>query len=59
VPGHRTLAVRVINRYVARLQSAAEHDPVVASAFMRVAGLRAHPSALMSPHILTRAILHG
>jgi 2-polyprenyl-6-methoxyphenol hydroxylase-like FAD-dependent oxidoreductase len=56
IEGHRPLALRVLNRYVARLQQVAEHDPVVAAAFVRVAGLRARPSSMMTPGMLVRAI---
>jgi 2-polyprenyl-6-methoxyphenol hydroxylase-like FAD-dependent oxidoreductase len=56
VEGHRSLAVRVVNRHVARLQRVAEYDPVVSAAFMRVAGLQARPSALMTPRILARTL---
>jgi 2-polyprenyl-6-methoxyphenol hydroxylase-like FAD-dependent oxidoreductase len=57
VEGNRTLSVRAVNRYVARLQRIAEHDPAVSAAFIRVASLRAHPSAMMAPRILARALL--
>jgi 2-polyprenyl-6-methoxyphenol hydroxylase-like FAD-dependent oxidoreductase len=56
IEGHRPVAMRVLNRYVARLQRVAERDPVVAAAFMRVAGLRARPAVMMSPRILLKAI---
>lgn len=57
VEGHRPVSVRVLNRYVARVYRVAAHDPVVAGALMLVAGLRADPSALMSPRVLTRVVL--
>jgi 2-polyprenyl-6-methoxyphenol hydroxylase-like FAD-dependent oxidoreductase len=59
IEGHRPLSLRLINRYVARLQGIAEHDPVVASAFLRVAGLLAPPTAMMSPRVLVKAITGG
>jgi 2-polyprenyl-6-methoxyphenol hydroxylase-like FAD-dependent oxidoreductase len=59
IVGHRPLALRVINRYVARLQGVAEHDKAVAGAFMQVSGLRLPPPALMSPRILARVIAGG
>lgn len=59
IEGHRPLAVRVVNRYVARLQRAAEHDPAVAAAFMKVAGLLVPPSAMMSPRIIAKVIVGG
>jgi hypothetical protein len=54
VEGHRTLQVRALNRYVARVYRVAAHDPVVAGALMLVAGLRADPSRLMAPRVLAR-----
>jgi 2-polyprenyl-6-methoxyphenol hydroxylase-like FAD-dependent oxidoreductase len=59
IEGHRPLMLRVINRYVARLQRVAEDDTTVADAFMRVSGLRVPPSALMTPRILARVIAGG
>ncbi len=59
IAGHRPLSLRLTNRYVARLQRIAEHDPVVASAFLRVAGLLAPPSVMMSPRIVAKAIVGG
>jgi 2-polyprenyl-6-methoxyphenol hydroxylase-like FAD-dependent oxidoreductase len=59
IEGRRSLAVRITNRYVARLQRAAEHDAAVAATFIRVAGLLAPPSAMMSPRILTKTIVGG
>ena len=56
VKGHRPLTVRLVNRYVARVQRVAERDPAVAAAFMNVAGLVAPPSALLSPRILVKVI---
>jgi 2-polyprenyl-6-methoxyphenol hydroxylase-like FAD-dependent oxidoreductase len=40
VQGSRPLPVRVINAYVNRVLSAAEHDPAVAEQFLRVAALQ-------------------
>lgn len=59
VEGHRPLSLRLVNRYVARLQGIAEHDPVVSGAFMRVAGLLDPPASIMSPRILAKAVLGG
>ena len=59
IEGHRSLALRVINRYVARLQRVAEHDEAVAGAFMQVSGLRQPPTRLMSPRILARVLTGG
>lgn len=59
IEGTRPLRTRLTNRYVARLQRIAEHDPAVANAFIRVIGLLEPPSALTRPGILARAIFGG
>jgi 2-polyprenyl-6-methoxyphenol hydroxylase-like FAD-dependent oxidoreductase len=55
VAGHRPLAVRLSNRYVDRLQTAAETDLVVAEQFTRVLGLLDLPGVLLHPRMLLRA----
>ncbi|MEU0468277.1 2-polyprenyl-6-methoxyphenol hydroxylase-like oxidoreductase [Amycolatopsis sp. NPDC006131] len=50
----RPLPVRLVNRYVAKVLTAAEEDPVVAAQFMRVSAFLDPPSALMRPSILAR-----
>lgn len=54
VPGPRPVPVRVINSYLKQLFVAAEHDPQVALAFLRVAHLLAEPPSLMTPRMLWR-----
>jgi 2-polyprenyl-6-methoxyphenol hydroxylase-like FAD-dependent oxidoreductase len=56
IPGHRPLATRLINRYVARLQRLAQTDPTLSTAFVRVIGLLEPPSALTRPAILARTL---
>ncbi|MFJ9829566.1 FAD-dependent oxidoreductase [Streptomyces sp. NPDC101160] len=56
VAGRRTLKVRMANAYVARLQAAAEHDPELSNAFIRVAGLVDPPQALMRPRLMLRVL---
>ncbi|MFJ9813407.1 FAD-dependent oxidoreductase [Streptomyces sp. NPDC101158] len=56
VAGRRTLKVRMANAYVTRLQAAAEHDPELSAAFIRVAGLIDPPQALMRPRLLLRVL---
>jgi 2-polyprenyl-6-methoxyphenol hydroxylase-like FAD-dependent oxidoreductase len=57
IEGHRTLPTRVINRYIAHLHRAAQHDAKVAAAFARVAALLDPPSAIMAPAILARVLI--
>jgi hypothetical protein len=51
VKGRRPARVRLINAYLRRLRATAEHDPVVAAAFMAVVGMLERP-----PHVLRPAI---
>src|ERR1700691_5864146 len=45
----RPLSVRLTNKYVAGVQSAAETNVYVAAFFMRVAGFASPPASLFSP----------
>ena len=54
VEGIRPLTIRLINRYVDRLQAAAEHDVVAADRFLRVAGFLDPPASLMLPSVMLR-----
>jgi 2-polyprenyl-6-methoxyphenol hydroxylase-like FAD-dependent oxidoreductase len=56
VKGRRTLKARLVNAYIARLHAAAENDPSLASAFVRVAGLVAPPQTLLRPSIAVRVL---
>lgn len=55
VEGHRPLSVRLTNRYVERLQTAAESSAQVAEQFTRVVSLLDPPSRLMRPKMLFHA----
>jgi hypothetical protein len=55
VKGRRTLKVRLVSAYIARLHAAA-HDASLASAFVRVAGLVAPPQSLLRPSIALRVL---
>ena len=57
VAGRRTLATRLLNAYVGRVQAAAEYDATVAERFLRVIGLLDPPSSLLSPAVATRVFL--
>jgi 2-polyprenyl-6-methoxyphenol hydroxylase-like FAD-dependent oxidoreductase len=56
VQGRRTLKVRLVNAYLARLHAAAAHDAGLASAFVRVAGLVAPPESLVHPAVVVRVM---
>jgi hypothetical protein len=56
VQGRRTLKVRLVNAYLARLHAAAAHDVSLASAFLRVAGLVAPPQTLLGPRVAVRVL---
>ena len=49
VPGRRTRKILLLNAYLAWLQTAAEHDAALASAFIRVAGLVDPPASSCAP----------
>jgi 2-polyprenyl-6-methoxyphenol hydroxylase-like FAD-dependent oxidoreductase len=54
VEGPRPLSVRLANRYVDRIQAAAESDLAVAEQLTRVVAFVDPPSRLLQPHIITR-----
>jgi 2-polyprenyl-6-methoxyphenol hydroxylase-like FAD-dependent oxidoreductase len=56
VQGRRTLKVRLVNAYIARLHAAAAHDASLARAFVRVAGLVAPPQSLLRPNVAVRVL---
>jgi 2-polyprenyl-6-methoxyphenol hydroxylase-like FAD-dependent oxidoreductase len=55
VEGRRPMALRLSNRYVERLQIAAQTDIGVAEQFIRVVGLLDPPATLLHPKMLLRA----
>ncbi|MET9487352.1 FAD-dependent monooxygenase [Nocardia sp. NPDC006630] len=59
VIGPRSLRTRLTNVYVAQVQRAAHHDPVVSRTFMRVAHLVEPPAALTHPVTAGRIMLRG
>ena len=56
IDGSPPLATKLTNPYVERVLTAAEHDPVVMEAFMRVAWLVDPAPRLVRPSILARAM---
>jgi hypothetical protein len=56
VQGSRTLKIRLLNAYIARLHAAAAHDVSLASTFVRVAGLVAPPQTLLRPDVAARVL---
>ena len=56
VEGRRTVGMRVLGAYVARLQAGAARDPRLGRAFLRVAGLVDPPQALLRPSVVARAL---
>ncbi|HEX3547034.1 MAG TPA: 2-polyprenyl-6-methoxyphenol hydroxylase-like oxidoreductase [Mycobacterium sp.] len=56
VEGRRSLATRLTNKYVERLQTLTESDIVVAEQFTRIVGLLDPPTRLVQPKIALRAI---
>lgn len=59
VDGDRPLSVRLLNRYVDRVLTAAESDDVVARQFMRVTGLLDSPKSLFCAGIAARVLIGG
>ncbi|MGQ5260854.1 FAD-dependent monooxygenase [Micromonospora sp. ZYX-F-536] len=59
VEGRRTPKVRFVNAYVHRLHAAAQTDPVLGSAFLRVLNLVDPPARLLHPTIVLRVLRGG
>lgn len=56
VEGRRTAKVRMINAYLERLHVAAERDPAVGRAFLRVINLLDRPERLLAPDVALRVL---
>lgn len=56
VPGRRTVGVRILNAFLARVLRAAETDPVVSLAFHETVNLKHPPQRLFAPTILRRVL---
>jgi 2-polyprenyl-6-methoxyphenol hydroxylase-like FAD-dependent oxidoreductase len=56
VQGRRTAKVRAVNGYLERLHVAAERDPAVGRAFLRVVNLVDSPERLMTPSVAVRVL---
>jgi 2-polyprenyl-6-methoxyphenol hydroxylase-like FAD-dependent oxidoreductase len=57
IAGPRNARTRLVNRWIARVQAAAETEPVVSEAFLRVINFLDPPTRLFAPGILRR-VLH-
>jgi 2-polyprenyl-6-methoxyphenol hydroxylase-like FAD-dependent oxidoreductase len=55
--GPRSIAVNIINWYVANVHKQAQSDPKTALAFIRVAQLLDSPATLMAPGMMSRVML--
>lgn len=59
VVGRRTMQMRLLNGYLAKLLAGAAHDPRLGRAFLRVAGLVDPPQALLAPGVAARVLRAG
>ncbi len=59
VVGRRTIQMRLLNGYLAKLLAGAAHDPRLGRAFLRVAGLVDPPQALLAPGVAARVLRRG
>lgn len=59
VPGERSVQVRLLNAYIARLLTGARRDPVLARAFTLTNNLMAGPRSLLRPAIAARVMVGG
>jgi flavin-dependent dehydrogenase len=56
VPGKRSAKVRLVNAYLPRLHAAAAHDEALATALVRVIGLKDRPAGLLRPDRMARVL---
>jgi 2-polyprenyl-6-methoxyphenol hydroxylase-like FAD-dependent oxidoreductase len=56
VPGKRSAKVRLVNAYLPRLHAAAAHDEALATAMIRVIGLKDRPEGLLRPDRVLRVL---
>jgi 2-polyprenyl-6-methoxyphenol hydroxylase-like FAD-dependent oxidoreductase len=56
--GRRTLGVKFINWYVSRLHKLGHRDPEAATAFVRVAQMRAAPESILTPRLALKVLLN-
>ncbi len=56
IPGRRSLEVRAVNHYLARVLATAARDPEVATRLLRVIGFVDPPTALLAPRVAARVL---
>jgi len=56
IPGPRPAKVRLVNSYLPRLHAAAAHDDALATALVRVIGLKDRPQGLLRPDRVVRVL---
>jgi 2-polyprenyl-6-methoxyphenol hydroxylase-like FAD-dependent oxidoreductase len=56
VEGPRTPMLRFVNWYIGKLHHAAQHDPAVSVAFLKVINLLAPPPSVMQPQVMWRVL---
>jgi hypothetical protein len=56
--GKRTLKIKIMNAYIAKVLRAAETDTVVSLAFHEAANLVSRPEQLLAPRILARVLFY-
>lgn len=56
IEGNRSTQIRILNRFITRLQAAAETEPTVSVAFLRVVHFLDPPTRLFTPTVLRRVL---
>ena len=59
VQGKRSMSMRVTNRFVDRVLTAAESDPYVAQEFLRMTGMLQSPNRMLLPNFVFHVVRAG